>query len=205
MKPPPKTLVETVKPVTADELRTLSGDITGLLAERGSAWGPLLGQRPAVIAFDVGKFTAYCSLFPLGAPPEVNAWMGGGIDPVWTRKVQGALDMAVHRVRRGDASALLVAVEDTFVHRASPNIATASGLSRYVGGVSALAALYGLPVVRVMASSWQGALLGKVRRDQGKQLSIARARQYVSREIHNEHMADAANLAWFVHMGRAAK
>lgn len=196
------------RPLTTSELVGLSGDITEEWAERGSAWGPVLIERPVVVAFDPGAVSGSCVISAEGPAPAVDA-IEAGLDNTFAQWAMRKLGEANGRAVASQHRAKLAVVEDVFLHTGSPNVATSLHLARRVGMLLGLATALGFPVIRVLASSWQGKMFGKVPREQGKKLSIEIARRNVSRAVTNDHTADAANLAWFVHMGshvaRAAK
>lgn len=190
-------------PVTVNELARRSGDVTKLLDDRGWGWGPLLGERPIVVAIDPGEAAGGCVISPLGPPPTVSA-IKGPLVHTFVVGVEEAIYDARVRLKHGYGSAILVVVEDTHLGSVKKTALAAMAISRYVGAVFALAMRCDLAVMRMPAVSWQSKLLGKGKREQLKKLSIARARQYVSRDVSTDHEADAANMAWFVHMGRRA-
>jgi hypothetical protein len=180
-------------PLDAMALAKLAGDVTDHLAGRPWAWrlNPL-ADKPYVIALDIGKETGWARLGATG-------YRGGVLDPLkghaeWVHSVDNMIDLA-----RGESllqsKALLVVVEDVFMQR---NAQTLMALSRMVGAVTALSASQGVAAVRVLARTWQSQILGSIRRDQGKELSVRRAREEFGRTIVSDHQADAALLALWV-------
>jgi hypothetical protein len=177
---------------------SLRGDITAVGSLPGEWHRRSRLDWPTVLSFDVGRESAWCILSP-DAPPILKRFEGGTIGADFTREVREALDIAKARAA-GSNSPLLVACEDVFVARAAPNIAVSLHLARQVGAIVGICA-EDAAIVRVLARQWQAAVLGSIRRDQGKKLSVLVARQRISRDIASDHVADAALLALYVRGG----
>ena len=211
-----------LEPLTIDDLRTLRGDISARFAAGPPAWWEPMTDRPAVLAFDVGK-TGACALVKMpGKVADSPRWTyppqasyvetlkdKGDLSEAWSEQVVIALDSLAAMIdpRWGHAEAAIVIIEDVFVGRASPNIQAAMTASRRVGALVASAAGR-FPVVRVMSASWQHRMLGKMpatetgeRRDWNKRRSIELAREMYGDRIVNEHVADASLLATWGYRG----
>jgi hypothetical protein len=193
-------------PVLAVEISAFPGDATDYVGKRPLAWHlDPREDRPNILAIDVGKTTGWAILHRPGSPrivptkgalEAVGSFVGRGvIDRKWCSEI--ALATSDLRFIPGHH---LVVVEDVFLHPnpKKSNPVTMAHLAYYVGAVIALAERLDLPTLRVPASTWQSKLLGRIRRDQGKRLSLLRARQEFGGAITNEHVADAALLGLYV-------
>ena len=188
--------------VPASRLLALRGDVTehpdGVVD--AWEWANPLKIAPAVIAVDVGADSAIALItddFAYVRPfrfPRLDA--GGVIE----------LQAATRAILGLYAGPALVLVEDSFAGapgRANP--ATKAGLDRRIG---ALVIWLGLarPVVRIRASQWQGPILGKAKRDAGKQRSIEVARaRFPHLAIGSADESDSLLLALFGRRGRMPK
>lgn len=187
-------------PVTADEISGFWGDATDYVGKRPLAWHIDPGAaRPNILAFDVGKTTGWALLGGSGGSLPLRSFASfdgrGVIDAGWCGDVRVAMTLLDHL-----AGVDLVVVEDVFLH-ADPkksNPVTMAHLAYYVGAVITVASRRNTPVLRVAPSSWQSKMLGKIRRDQGKRLSLLRARKEFGAVITNEHVADAALMALYM-------
>lgn len=206
-------------------LRGLSGDLTDSHLRDGAGW--LLDPRqprPAVLAFDPGASTGWGLLTRRAGYKggtldrsgmtaktfleSVDALLGGFVGMAQGRTVEHFVGVAQPVVCDEIDPARLVVVEDTFLFRPrdadgndKSNPKTLAAMARNVGSIIALATLRGLPCWRVYPNTWQSKLLGKIRRDQGKQLSLARARAHFGMRIENDHQSDAALLALYARGG----
>lgn len=184
-------------PLELSHLRALRGDITDVGTLPG-AWLRSPRDWPVVLSFDPGKCTGWCILAPhhAGIMPRFGHFDGGAISATFSECARHVLDEAHATARDADAP-LLVAVESVFLHTGSPNIATALGLAFQVGALIGMCA-EDAPVVRVLASQWQGAMWGRRDRAGGKKMSVELARARISRSIVRDHEADASLLALYV-------
>jgi len=187
--------------MTLDELLRLAGDVTKHVGDRPFAWqvDPRV-TRPDVLAFDLAAEGAYAYLGARHrAAGDVHA-PEARIDQGWAARIVALLTWAVERSAT-DGQRLVVVVEDTHLGSAARTPLAFAAVTRYGAAVAALCAERGLAMVRVPAQAWQSRILGKIRRDQGKQLSVAVARRRFGGLITTDHVADAALLALFVRGG----
>jgi len=189
-RPPP--------PVTLDELLERDGDVTKHVGDRPFRWH--IDRRetpPDVLAFDLAAKGAY---FYLGASYRsagvVNA-NEARIDSAWTTTVRLALKFAANRAGL-DGTRLLVACEDTNLGSAARTPLAFAAVTRYGAALAALCADERITMVRVVASDWQRRVLGRFPREQGKELSLARARAEFGTAITSNDVSDAALLALYV-------
>ena len=175
------------------DLRVATGDVTPHKDDDGFDWHGLgTKPRPAILAFDVGDHLGW-ALLSQGAGFQCGTIERGDsrIDRAW---VQAVLDLTHRLAQIGLGETGLVVVEDAYY---SKSVAVTAHLARIGGAIMALATLHGLPSLRVQPPVWQSAILGKARRDQGKALSLARARQTFGTRVTCDHEADAALLALY--------
>jgi len=196
-----RKLTAAPKPIDLAELLSHEGDATKFVGDRPLAWlvDPRL-PRPDVLAFDLAKAGA---CFFLGAEhrfARVIDAKEARIDNKWANHIDAAIAHAKDAAMVADRR-LLIAVEDTHLGSAASTPMAFAAVTRYGAAVSAFAAKAWVPVLRIPANRWQSKLLGKHPRDQGKVLSLARARQVFGGTITNDNVADAANLAVFVRGG----
>jgi hypothetical protein len=182
------------KAVEWSELWPGGGDRTGVVGKRPFAWqvDPAYGP-PAILALDVAARSGWCAIgvsgrHLAGTLPHVE-----GVNEKWCRALDDVLRTFVGLV---------------LIETGSPGFAgrlpiPALAVERYVGAALGLCALRGLPAVRVMASTWQTAILGRHRRAAGKALAMAVAKKHFGDSaITTEDVADAACLALW---GRGGK
>lgn len=189
-------------PVTCSELHRWVGDVTGALEDRPFAWHvDPRAETPAVLAFDCGRETGVALVSPMGKLLLSFLVLGGNrIEQDLTTGIDKAIEAAKQRT---NAHELLLVVEDVFVLRGKrANPLTMARLAYYVGAVLAAGARAGVPCMRVYPTTWQSRLLGKIRRDQGKAMSLRVARARFGPTITTDHQADAALLALYVRGGR---
>lgn len=186
------------KPLDLAELLKRDGDVTKYLGDRPFAWhvDPRC-ERPDVLALDIAAEGGW---FFLGAKRrlagEVNA-KEARVDGAWCM----AIDTIVHRARDAvyeDGTKLLVVVEDTHLGSAHRTPLAFAAVTRYGGAIAMVCADQGATMIRVPAQAWQSRVLGKIRRDQGKTLSVATARHRFGGAITSDHVADASLLALYV-------
>jgi Holliday junction resolvasome RuvABC endonuclease subunit len=176
-------------------LRGLRGDITDLFERMPPRWHAQGAPRPYVVAFDPGASTGL-----VGLTPARQFWTytlkakHGRIDDRYMRALDDRLAAVVAGTELLEVGAI-VAIEDVFV-KASPR--STSVLAFYVGAILGAASRVGLPAWRVPPSQWQGPLLGRIRRAQGKALSRSVAQARLGRRFDSDHEADAACLALYV-------
>lgn len=202
---PAATLQSPLGGLPTAALRALVGDITDTALKDGAGWlkDPRLA-KPAVLAFDPGATTGWARL------TRSHGYMGGSLTRDGKPFLQTVDDLLTGMfVLGGSTEPRLVVVEDVFLYqpkdadgKARSNPKTLSAMARNVGAIIALATLRGLPVWRVLATSWQSKLLGKIRREQGKKLSVAKARALFGASISSDHQADAALLALYARGGK---
>lgn len=186
------------KGVTLDDLLRHDGDATKHYDVAPCMWhlNPTL-PRPDVLSLDLAAAGGW---FYLGAKyraaGEVNA-KEARIDRAWTTTIAERLTWSSNRAGV-DGQRLLVVVEDTHLGSAARTPLAFAAVTRYGAAVAALCAERGLTMIRVPAQAWQTRVLGKIRRDQGKELSLAAARRRFGSSITSDHVADAALLALFV-------
>lgn len=193
-RPPP--------PVTLDELLERDGDVTKHLGDRPFAWHVDLRQpAPDVLALDLAAAGGW---FYLGGKRRdagvINA-KEARIDSAWTTALGSVLTMAANRSGL-DGTRVLVACEDTQLGSAARTPLAFAAITRYGAAAATLCAERRLTMVRVTAADWQRRILGKIRREQGKTLSLLRARKEFGACITNDNVSDASLLALFVR-GRA--
>jgi Holliday junction resolvasome RuvABC endonuclease subunit len=189
--------------VTAAELATLRGDVTSRLADAAWAWHVPEADKPAVLAFDCGKVTGWASIGQRVARfGSFESETGGPSDDAWGAQVEALVERFVSVDGATLDAGALVVVEDVFLARGPrANPATMAGIAYYVGAVLFAARRHRLPVLRVKPSEWQTKIIGRQRREAGKSASLGIARECFGAAIRNDHMADAALLAWWVRGG----
>lgn len=144
---------------------------------------------------------------------SVDALLGGFVGMAQGRTVEHFVGVAQPVVCDELDPARLVVVEDTFMYvpsaakpghdeRRGGGAKTLALMARNVGAIIALATLRGLPVWRVFPATWQSKLLGKVSREQGKELSLRRAQATFGQTIASDHQADASLLALWARGGK---
>lgn len=189
----------TLPTVHARELRGMSGDVTKHIGHLAWGWHLPGAERPAILAIDTGAVTGWAMFrndgrFVRGG--EIRT-ADSRIDTKWVSALAEVFHDFLELVGPG-----LVVVEDVFMLR---NVKTLAHLAMYVGAVVALAADNELPALRIQPPTWQSTILGKAarshgkhRRDQGKAVSLARARSEFGDSITSDHQADAALLGLYV-------
>lgn len=186
--------------VPAARLLALRGDVTDLPDGDPAAWGWERPDVPAppVLAVDVGADAAVAVLSDAGA--LVVPFRFPRLDDEGLRALSDALRTARAALPPGRCLAI---VEDSFAGapgRANP--ATKAGLDRRIGALVAWLGVGG-PVVRVRAVSWQGKIIGKASREDGKARSLAAARARFPRlAIPSADCSDALLMALFGRKGR---
>lgn len=198
MSPAPS--IARVQLTPARWLGMVAGDISDLDLVLEWMVSPL-APAPAVLAFDVGKTIGWARFDATPPGPFKSYQVGehrlnGGVSHAFTGML---LERITDLCQRNPASPKLVVVEDVFMGK---NAATQAHLAYYVGAVLYAAASRGLPAIRVAPSTWQSKMIGKVRRAQGKKLSLLRARATFPYPITSDHMADAALMGLFMRGGR---
>jgi hypothetical protein len=190
-----------LRPWRAHELVELSGDATETLRGAEWLWRHPGAERPTIIALDIGKNTGAAILSRDYVEFSSYSQERRGLRREWCDFVAAVIDSGLEHAERrlGKPLALLV-VEDAFV---KDDVASAMELARLQGAAMAFADTAGIPAVRVMPSSWQSAMLGSLKREQGKAASLIRARAEFGIQIGNEHVADAALMGkWAFGYGR---
>ncbi len=189
-RPRPRT-----DPITVQELSQMHGDATDLVGERPFVWtiDPRL-DRPNILAIDVGATTGWAILHASSGFMQKGSFKAGCVGPIFCFDLGYRFD----ELRRLQGLRLVV-IEDVFLHSdpKKSNPQTMAHLAYYVGAVLHHCALHDHPAIRVKPSSWQSKLLGKIRRDQGKRLSVLRAQQEWKVPF-TEHEADAALMGLYV-------
>lgn len=200
-------MTKPLDPVLARELAAFCGDATDYVGKRPLAWHlDPRRERPNILAVDVGRVTGLALMAGSHGTPQradlnalemADSIVGRGvIDRRWCREIELSL-----RALTFLPGSPLVVVEDVFLHPdpKKSNPVTMAHLAYYVGAVISLAEASDLPTLRIPAVTWQSKILGRIRRDQGKRLSLLRARKTFGEfRIKNEHVADAALLALYV-------
>jgi hypothetical protein len=188
-------------PLPLADLLRHEGDATKHIGDRPFAWHvDPRAERPDVLAFDLAAEGGW---FFLGAQRRASGPViarEARIDAAWSAEIDACLERAVASSK--DWSRLLVVVEDTHLGSAARTPLAFAAVTRYGAAVSTLCAQRRLTCIRVPAQAWQSRVLGKIRRDQGKTLSLAKARSMFGGAITSDHVADAALLALYVR-GRA--
>jgi hypothetical protein len=189
-----------VEPATLEDLIEMSGDQTERLRRAEWMWRKAGARKPCVLAMDLATHGGWASIDREGRfnSGTLRAGPGPTITEAWADQV--------HELLFGVDHLDLVVVEDVFV---SPGFAGggATACARLGGGAITIASVLTLPVVRVMASTWQPKMLGKREKDpatgrtrkHGKERSVALARALFGNQIEDDNEADAALLcrwAW---------
>ena len=210
-------------PVTwAQILARGGGDVTAYVGKRPLAWhADPRAVRPDVLALDVAARSGWACLADGGCqcPPICGACDGAAHCLDHCRR-RGIIRQCGHLVRTQDVSdewvaeqdaviasadtgGMLVLVESSSVGWAGRRPVPALSVERYVGAALALCARRGIPALRVVASQWQTAILGRHRREAGKALALAAAKRVMGAiEVASEDVADAVCLALWGRGGR---
>lgn len=201
--------------LTCNDIGNLWGDLTGELEARGAAWKSFApGPRPRIVAVDPGGTTGWAIVDPDG---DVEFGMFPGKEALCPRWQVG-LEELFAKVNQDQETPTLVVVEDAYLDAGylkskradrpprGPFDAGVGGspttlrvLGYRIGAVATMAAANRLPVWRVLASVWQSAMIGHVRREQGKALSMAKAKDLTGKFFVSDHEADATLLGLWAH------
>lgn len=194
---PTKPLPRLTPPTSTDDLRRLSGDVTHLLS-------PALGRRPGwyatprdvpyVLAVDVGATTGWATIAPNGAIDAGELVDRHQLGDEWSYALAARVRRAYLDARELGA-ALVVVLEDCFLHTEHPNPQATISLARRIGFVAGVAIGLRVPTWRVPARSWQSRLIGRLPRDAGKARAVERVAEITGDWPSSDHVADAILLA----------
>lgn len=189
-------------PVTLDEILSRDGDVTKHLGDRPLRWHVDPRESPPdVLALDLAALGGWFYLGARSRAAGVIIAEEARIDSAWTMALGSVLTMAANRAGL-DGQRLLVVCEDTNLGSAARTPLAFAAVTRYGSAAATLCAERRLTLIRVVASEWQRRVLGKYPREQGKALSLARARREFGGAITTDDVADASLLALYVR-GRA--
>lgn len=189
-------------PISLDELIARDGDVTKHLGDRPLLWHvDMRAERPDVLALDLAAEGGWFFLGRERREPGIVNAEDSRIESEWCRAIAVIVDRATNHASIARTK-LLVVVEDTNLGSAANTPYAFAAITRYGAAVATIAAQRRLAMIRVPASTWQSRVLGKIRRDQGKALSLAVARQRFGAAITTNNVSDAALLALYVRGAR---
>jgi hypothetical protein len=185
-------------PIGLAELLTHEGDATKHLGDRPFAWHvDPRAERPDVLAFDLAAEGGWFYLGAVRREAGIIDAANARIDGPWSRRVQSVVERGRLLADMSERK-LLVIAEDTHLGSAQRTPYAFAAVTRYGAGVAFACAQAGLTMIRVPAQTWQSRILGKIRRDQGKVMSMKVAQSNFGGSITSDHIADASLLALWV-------
>lgn len=160
-------------------------DLTSWFFNDKPAWRNTTNGKPRILAFDVGTVTGFSFIGAYGSFEFGTVEAPDFSEAEVVQRIQHAVILA---------APCLVVIEDAFMLR---DVSVVKKLSQRIGSIATIATLNDCHHVKVLATQWQTPLLGKMKREDGKKASVAKANALfnLSLKRKDEHISDSLLMA----------